>query len=503
MTINVSGNAIKQFCLTAILLCSIGLAQQDQQPGTFSNLTSQSRPLDADTQKILDQAQAALKAGQNNAAVKGFEAVVAKDFSNYSAHFGLGLALYRLGDLRGAAFEFTQLTVLDASRFEGWFNLGVVRDRLGLAGDASTAFAKAVEVGQKADLGAEDMKPAYLGQVRALRTQNQYDSAAAVLKAALEKIPGDTELSTLLADSLVRGGKGLDALPVLYDLLAKDPANVGLVSQIADIYVDQQLPNRAIRELDRGIEASKDSAGKAQLLLKKSTLLQGRDQQAALQEAARMDSKNWAVHYNLAVSRLRDGNLKGALESFQNAYAQNPDEPKVALGLANTYDRLGQTAESGRFAAIAAKSSQGADHLEALYLQGKASYSQRQYADAVEALSQVTSAQADRADGWFYLGVAQFNLKKYSEASAALEKAQALQPSATTAANLGAAYFAAGRYPEAQKVLFQAVTLDARNAIAWYNLGLAYRALGQQPDAKKALQRSADLGYAPAKDLLK
>lgn len=54
-------------------------------------------------------------------------------------------------------------------------------------------------------------------------------------------------------------------------------------------------------------------------------------------------------------------------------------------------------------------------------------------------LSQVVQQKPDNAEAWFLLGVSQFNLKDYAAAAESLEKAQALAPSASTAANLGAA----------------------------------------------------------------
>ncbi|RDI96206.1 tetratricopeptide repeat protein [Meiothermus sp. QL-1] len=478
---------MKQFLCAALLVFSVGWAQQNPSA----------------VQQALQQAQAALEAGRLNEAVQGFEAVIARDFTNYTAHFGLGLALYRLGDLRGAAFEFTQLTVLDPSRFEGWFNLGVVRDRQGQAAEAAEAFGKAIEVGEKANLGPTDLKPAYVGQVKALRAQGQHEAAAGAARRGLEKLPGDPDLTVLLADSLVRAGKPLEALPLLYQVLGRDPSNVLVISQIADIYVAQGLPQRALREIDRGLEAAQDNAVRAQLLLKKSSLQQGRDQLASLQEAVRLDPKLWTAQYNLGVARLREGNTRGALEAFQSAYAQNPDDPRILLGLATTYDRLGQAAEAGRFAAMAARLSQGNERFEALFLQGKSAYTLRRYGEAVELLSQVTQQRPDNAEAWFLLGVSQFNLKDYAAAAQSLERAQSLAPSAATAANLGAALYSAGRYSDAERVLSQAVALDGRNPVAWYNLGLALRSLGRTAEARRAWQRSAELGYAPARELLR
>lgn len=483
---------MKQLLCAALLILSLGLAQQSQP----------AQPAPA-VQQVLQQAQAALEAGRLSEAVQGFEAVIARDFSNYSAHFGLGLALFRLGDLRGAAFEFTLLTTLDPNRFEGWFNLGVVRNRQGQTAEASQAFARAVEVGERANLSPRDLKPAFAGQVEALRAQGQHEAAITAARKGLEKLPGDAELTSMLADSLVRANRPLEALPVLYRILAADPANVQAISQIADIFVAQGLPLRALRELDRGLAAATDNAARAQLLLKRSTLQQGREQLASLQEAVRLDPRLWTAHHNLGVALLREGNARGALESFQNAYAQNPDEPMVLLGLATAFDRLGQAAEAGRFAAMAARASRGADRLDALFLLGRSSFALGRLSEAVEALTQVTQQRADQAEAWFFLGVSQFGLNDFAAAVTSLERAQALAPNAATAANLGAALYSLGRYSAAEQVLSQAVALDARNSVAWYNLGLTLRSLGRIAEARRAWQRSADLGYAPARALLR
>lgn len=491
---------MKRFLGAALLVFSLSLAQGN---GQAAQPSPAAQPLDAATQATLTQAQAALDANQLPQAITGFEAVITKDFSNYSAHFGLGLALYRQADLKGAAFEFTQLTVLDPNRYEGWYNLGVVRDRQGQADAAAAAFAKAVEAGTKAGLSPADLKPAYIGEAKALRTQGKHDDAVKTLQNGLKALPKDSDMTVLLADSLVKSGKQLDALPVLYDILASDPSNVGAIGQIADIYIAQGLPQRAMREIDRGLQTAKDNSAKAQLLLKKSSLQQGREQQVTLAQAVLLDPKLWMAQYNLGLSRLQNGNPKGAIESFQNAYAQNPDEPKVLLGLASAYDRLNQPAEAGRFAELAAKNSQGGDLLEAQILRGKASYNLRRYSDAVTVLTQATASKADRADAWSLLGLSQFALKDYTSAAGSLEKAATLEPTAANSANFGAALYSAGRYSDAEKVLSQAVSLDGKNAVAWYNLGLTLKSLSRDVEAKRAWQRSADLGYAPARDLLR
>lgn len=451
----------------------------------------------------LKRGLAALEAGRNAEAAQLCEQVVTREYTNYSGHFCLGLALYRQGDLKGARFEFTQLTLLAPNRFEGWFNLGVTLDRLGESAEAAQALVKAIEVGEKAGVAPADLRTSYLGLAKAQRDQKQYEQAAATLAGALKKFENDQEVTFLLADSLYRAGKPLEALPYLYTLLNQNRANVGAVSLVADIYAGQGLPERAVTELDRSIAAAQDPKVRAQIVYKKSSLLSGKAQQDALVEAARLDPRLWAAQYDLGRVRYQGGDFRGALEAFQAAYSQMPEEPRVALALALTYDRLGQFAEAGRFAALAAKASSGAEKAEALFVQGKASYFQQRYDSAEEVLLQAVQLKADRGAAWFYLGRAQFALKKYEAAIASLERAQALEPTADTAANLGAAYLAANRYADAERLLNQAVALNPRDAVAWYNLGIALQALSRNAEARRAFQQALNLGYEPARQFLK
>jgi tetratricopeptide (TPR) repeat protein len=466
----------------------------------LSSLAWAQQPSVEDT---LKRGLAALEAGRNAEAAQLCEQVVTRDYTNYSGHFCLGLALYRQADLKGARFEFTQLTLLAPNRFEGWFNLGVTLDRLGESAGAAQALAKAIEVGEKAGVAPADLRTAYLGLAKAQRDQRQYDQAAATLADALKKFENDQEVTFLLADSLYRANKPLEALPYLYTLLNQNRANVGAVSLVADIYVGQGLPERAVTELDRSIATAQDPKVKAQLVYKKSSLLSGKAQQDALAEAVRLDPKLWTAQYDLGRVRYQGGDFKGALEAFQAAYNQMPDEPRVVLALALTYDRLGQFAEAGRFAALAAKSSSAPEKAEALFVQGKAAYFQQRYDSAEEVLLQAVQLKADRGAAWFYLGRSQFALKKYEAAIASLERAQALEPTADTAANLGTAYLAANRYSDAERLLNQAVALNPRDAVAWYNLGLTLQALSRNAEARRAFQQALNLGYEPARQFLR
>lgn len=494
---------MKRYWVAACVALSVGLAQQQTppaQPQPEQTPPQQTQPANPALQK----AQADLEANRLDDAVRGFELVIAQDYSNYPAHFGLGLALYRKGDLRGARFEFQQLTVLAPERYDGWFNLGVTLDRLGQDAEASQAFARAVQIGEQAGLTPASLRPAYLGLAKALRDQQKFAEAAMALENAAKKLPNDQEINLQLADSLTRSGRQLEAIPYLYKILNGDRGNVTATTLLVDIYVAQDLRDRAMRELDRSLEAVQDPRQKALLLFKKAELSTGAAREAALRQAVQLDPKLWQAQFNLGLLRLQAAQAQQALGPLQAAYSQVPEEPKVLLALASAYDQLKRPADAARFAALAARLSQGADKFEALMIQGKAAYQQGRHNEAQEALAQATQLKADSASAWLYLGLSQYAVKNYGGAIASLERAQSLDANdANVAVNLGAAYLAAGRYSDAERVLRQVVNQDTRNAVAWYNLGWALRSLARENEAKRAWQRSLELGYEPARALLR
>lgn len=484
----------KQYWVAAWVALSLGLAQQ---PAPTQEQAQPANPL-------LQQAQADLEANRLDQAIQGFEGVIAQDYSSYPAHFGLGLALYRKGDLRGARFEFQQLTVLAPERYDGWFNLGVTLDRLGQDADAAQALARAVEIGERSGFTPKTLRPAYLGLAKTLRDQQKFAEAASALENAAKKLPDDQEINLQLADSLARSGRQLEAIPYLYKILNADRGNATATSLLVDIYVAQDLRERALRELERSLEAVQDPRQKALLLVKKAGLSTGPAREAALRQAVQLDPKLWQAQFNLGLLRLQAKRAEQALAPLQAAYGQAPEEPQVLLALASAYDQLERPADAARFAALAARLSQGADKFEALLIQGKAAYQQGRYDQAQQALTQATQLKADSPLAWLYLGLSQYAVKNYGGAIASLERAQSLDPSnVSVAVNLGASYLAAGRYSDAERVLRQAVSQDSRNAVAWYNLGWALRSLARENEAKRAWQRASELGYGPARAMLR
>ncbi|WP_457637553.1 tetratricopeptide repeat protein, partial [Oceanithermus sp.] len=455
---------------------------------------------------MLSLGKAYLDAGRYEDAARVFEDALAQDYENFSAHFGLGLALYRKGDLRGAVFEFDQATRVAPDRFEGWYNLGVAYADLMRWDEAAKAFSKAIEEGKKAGLDEKVLKPAYIGLATAYRKLGKPERAAAILKQVIEALGDDPEVEYLLAENLSLAGKPKDAIPYLYKVLQKDRSDVAAVSLLADIYVGQGLVDRALRELDRSLEATQDPQARANLLLKKASIIKPLDPKKSaelLQEASRLDPKLWQAHYDLGVSWLKAGDPDRALRSFQQAYNVKPDEPRILVGLAAAYFQKQDYKQAYRYAQLAATSNDEKVKGDALLIAGKSAYNLGRFGEARSLLLKVVDAMPDNSEAWLWLGLASYAMQDYKTAISALERSVQLEPTPVAKLNLGAAYLAVKRFSDAEQILTQVVLEEPDNAEAWYNLGWALKALARDAEAQRAWKRALELGYEPARSLVK
>lgn len=453
----------------------------------------------------LGTAQQSLQAGNSRQAQTQYEALVAQDYQNPQAHFGLGLSLFALADLQGARFEFAQLALLNPLGFEGPYNLGVVANRLGQSAEALTQFVKAAE------LARGKVSPAVLRQVlEALAAEQARKPDYALLVVTLSEIvrnqPTDTDLQYRQAQALVLAGQGTLALPVLYAVRQKVPGNTDAALLTAEIYASRKLTDRAIRELDSAVKPAPNGAARARLLLRKAELLaaagRGRDAVFAAQDAVSADNQNAAAQARLGELRYARSDRPGALSAWKAAVRL---DPKNALYLANQAVvelSLGQNAQAAQDAQQASRlSADPSTSARAQFVLGVTSYRAKNYAAARSALAS-SALKSPSGETSLWLGLASYALKDYGGAVTALQDSLKVQPSALTQLSLGSALISAGRYGDAEGTLRPLVVADARNSEAWYQLGLARRAQGRETEASASFRTAASLGNLRAQSSL-
>ncbi|OLV19890.1 tetratricopeptide repeat protein [Deinococcus marmoris] len=463
-------------------------------------------PLTPAQQAGLDKAQVAYDAKNYAQARSGFEALVAQNYGNPEPHFGLALSLLALGNDKGAAFELRQFVTLAPDRYEGPYNLGVIAGR---GGDHAGALQL---YGQAATLMVGKASASAQRQVlEALATEQTRMADFTALSATLTQItalaPDDLNAAYRLAQARTLAGQGAEALPGLYALLQADGTRMDAALLLADIYMGQGLPDRALRELDAAVKRVKKASERSALLLRKADILAaGNDTRGAVLAAS---AATKADKYN-ARAFAREGELRalrndrpGAQAAYLNAVRLAPDNAMYRTALAGVRLTLGRFDEAAADTALALKlKPDAATSARALYVRGIAAYRQNRLLDAVIALKESHKRRPD-ADTALWLGLSYYAQQDYAAAAGALADSVRLSPTPTARLNLASALLASARYPEAEAVLRGLVTEDPKAADAWYMLGLAQRSQRQDDQARVSLKTAANLGNSKAKDALK
>ena len=464
------------------------------------------QPFSPAQQARLDTAKALLSQGKPREARPIFEGLIAANYQQPEPHFGLALSLLALDDLTGAKFELGQFVSLSPTSFEGPYNLGVIAVRSQDYDEALKQFTAAASLSAQAN-------PVSRRQVLdALATEQErrkdYAALSTTLQDALATDPASTQLKYRLGQAVALSGNGAGALPLLYPALQDASTRAGAALLIADIYAAQNLPDRAVRELDMAA-GNVSSAERAQLLTRKAQLLYAqkltKPAVQSAQEAVRADSRNTAAAAALGELLAADNDLTGSLAAWRKAAQLDTKNPIIRLNLAAVYLALKQYSDARSSAALTFKLADSADSTtlaRAGFVQGVAAYRLGDFAAADSALS-ASMARQPSADTSLWLGLSRYALKDYSGAITALSDSLRLQDSPSTRLNLGAALLAAGRFAEAEPHLRAAAVSDPGNAAAWYQLGLSRKAQGKDAQAQTAFASAAKLGYEAAKNELK
>ncbi|WP_245872750.1 tetratricopeptide repeat protein [Deinococcus planocerae] len=454
----------------------------------------------------LGQAQAALRGGQLGQARTLFERLIAQNYAQPEPHFGLGLTLFAQNDLRGAAFEFTQLVALAPGRYEGPYNLGVIATREGRHADALKFYGEAANLA-RGKAGTATVRQV-LGALAAEQTRaGDFAGLSTTLGEVAALDPNDVDAQFRLAQARTLAGQGALALPGAYAVLQRQPAHVNAALLVADIYVAQGLSNRAVRELDAAAGRVSRAEDRGRLLLRKADVLaasgDARGAVLAAQEATRADMRSAAAFARLAELRVVRGDRSGALAAYQSAVRLAPRDAGYRVGLAALRLALGQNADAARDAAQALRlSPEPATLARAQFVRGLAAYRQGQHGPARAALRS-SALVSPSADTFLWLGLSAYAQQDYAGAATALSESVRLDPTPAARQNLASALLASARYPEAEAVLRGLVGEQPKNNEAWYLLGLAQRAQTREAEARQSLKTAANLGNAKAQGALK
>jgi tetratricopeptide (TPR) repeat protein len=131
--------------------------------------------------------------------------------------YGIGLLLQ--GDLKGAAVAFQKITEADASNPDGWVNIGRCAVQEGDMARARSVLEKALSLSPK-------LARANFFYAKVLRSDGNYEGAAARLRIVLDQYPRDRVALNDLGRILFLQRKYDEAVKILQSVLAIDPEDL-------------------------------------------------------------------------------------------------------------------------------------------------------------------------------------------------------------------------------------------------------------------------------------
>jgi Flp pilus assembly protein TadD len=215
-------------------------------------------------------------------------------------------------------------------------NRSLLLYRAGRAWLARGDMARALTALERAQAAAPERKEIDLEIGKALLALGRAREAVDSLKAARE-VPGhEDEARVALAQALAISGQAQEALGELAALRA--PEALGPASQVAAGRLALELGQARVAEpfLERAVKAAPDDPelGEAYGL---ALATSGKREQAiaALEEVARLDSRNAGVRMNLAILYADAGRTADARRLAVEALRIRPDEPRAREFLAS------------------------------------------------------------------------------------------------------------------------------------------------------------------------
>lgn len=337
-----------------------------------------------------------------------------------------------------------------------------------------------------------DLTGAYIESGNDLMQAGKYPEARNAFATALAIPP---ENAGVKASALVGLGKCLSgagdnkgAIEYLQQAVALDPKNEHNLQEIGTVYRDLEQYDEAIEAFEKAIAIAPTVKsyyllGDCYRVKKKYDLAE-----ESLRDALRLDPTEYNGYLTLANVYFDNGKYDLALENLRKAITLDPKREYAYVGMAETYAKLNNFPRAIENQNIVVKMSPVANKY---YWLASYYHSNKDDGAALDTLRK--SIAIDPNYKYSY------NLfRTVSEAGGGLdpyikllEGAVRANPSADwLQANLGEAYYDAGRYQESIGPLSKAVSLATNKSDLQIRLGRAYRKAGQPDLATAAIQQA-------------
>jgi len=224
---------------------------------------------------------------------------------NYIAHNGLGVALYKKGQVDEAIGHYREAVRLEP-------NDSLAHDNLGLALVTNGQIDEAISQHQEALRLKPDNAGAHYNLGNALARKGQIDGAISQFQESLRLKPDDAAVHNNLGNALARKGQIDEAISQIQEAIRLQPAEAEAYYNLGNAFVRRGQIDEAISQYEKANHLKPDDAD---------------------------------AHSNLGVALYRKGRNEEAITQFREALRLKPDHTAARRGLNSL---LGTKADSSR-----------------------------------------------------------------------------------------------------------------------------------------------------------
>lgn len=422
-----------------------------------------------DNDALLYRGQLEIQAGDANGATGTLQTVITNDPNNAAAHYELGIAFQKLGNLERAEAEWLNAVRLRPDLFDAQRSLALLAMRQGDMNTLEPAATQMIRLQpasqegyalralshinrQRYTAAEEDIRKAieldpqshlaYVERGNLKFVQKQYSEAGKAYQDALDRDPNSTDALRGLMNTYLAQNQVDKALAIVNAQIAKSPANSSFYYLLGSVlFRDKKDLDGAEAAFNRSVELDKNNSD-AVIKLGQAQAAKGEiDQAIATYQQAIKDHPRGPDFYTL-VGELYESkrDWTKAQDAYQKTLGLRPEDPIASNNLANVLLQSGGNLDQAMSLAQTARrgmpnSPTAADTLGWVY------YQKGVYRPAIDMLQEALKLGAknkapDDPDIHYHLGMAYAKTYQPALASQQLERVLKINPNYSAAAEI-------------------------------------------------------------------
>ncbi|HEX3106044.1 MAG TPA: tetratricopeptide repeat protein [Terriglobales bacterium] len=287
-----------------------------------------------DDQALTFRGEIQLQRNQINEAVQTLQGVVTRNPDMAVAHYQLGLALSRLGEPDRAGAEWQEAIRLRPNMVEA--------DRALAALSLQKSDMAGLERYASAIIQLQPASPdGYALRSVSFMARKRYPAAELDARKAVEVAPQSPAGYLEMGDLNSLNHKNSEAINWYEQALSHDSNSIDALRGLANVYVSQKQPDKAISAINSHITTSPNNSSFYDLL--GSVMLTKKDYsgaETAFRKAVQLNKNNVDAYVKLGQSQLARGATNETLGTYAEATAANPKDPGLYVLTGIAYEHM-------------------------------------------------------------------------------------------------------------------------------------------------------------------